>query len=252
MRTRKRFLLATVAGGILALAALGLWQAWADTITPAEVAHWNTGRSAIFPRGRTSMEEQILYSDVIARVSLKNAAQTTELWNFHGIPNRFYTGVLEFTFDVREYLKGSGPTEVVAVVFDHYGDFQSAAEVDALGDYLLDTRDADWDDREAIVFLRRSSPVLPSTAQADRHWLGPAWWADGSDGYLVTSRWHRAWLPERASGGGSAAGAATAQEQTFLLDVLGDAPPAVQAEAKAEMAGRPGRAGNAGDYAITL
>ena len=237
------------------LALLALWQGWGRAITPADVPHWNTSHSSVIrPLGRTSFEEHVLYSDVIARVSLKSVAQTVEPTPYYGgtfVPP-WYAGGLEFTLEVHEYLKGTGPVEVVAVAFDRDGWFETEEEVEALGNYLLDTRDSGWDDREAIVFLRSSDPLLPSTANADRYWLGYAW-RFGRPDYQVTATWHRAWLPERGattisvdSDAVRAQALASDEEQTFLLDVLGDV--AVGQEAMAQGADF----ANSSDHVITL
>ena len=70
----------------------------------------------------TSLEERIVRSDAIARVTLVTAAQVVE--EISGRPNQgdtSYANALEFRFKVHEYLKGSGGSELVAIAVDWYG-----------------------------------------------------------------------------------------------------------------------------------
>ena len=114
--------------------------------------------------GLTSMEELIADSPIIVRarfnsvrpVGVRSWRSTTP-----GLDPEFdgYVGSLEFTFDVIEYLKGSGGPQVkgVAYGYDMVGNSTSSAA--ELARPLLDVRDRRWDDREAIVFLRKA-PTL--------------------------------------------------------------------------------------------
>ncbi len=95
---------------------------------------------------------------------------------------------IEFTFDVHEYLKGTGSTTLAAVVFGGQS-YPTATEAEANGPDLLAERDTQWDSREAIVFLESSHKWLPRVNQADRYWLG---WRTG---YMLDSRKSKQWLP---------------------------------------------------------
>ena len=69
----------------------------------------------------TSLEERIVRSDAIARVTLVSAAQVVE--EISGWPSQgdtSYANALEFRFNVLEHLKGSGGSEVVAIAVDWY------------------------------------------------------------------------------------------------------------------------------------
>ena len=166
--------------------------------------------------GPTSLEERIFASPVIARVRLDSVSSTTELGpTYQGMK---YSALLEFSFSVEEYLKGSGTDDIVAV-WDAAPFFDTDEEaLDALP-AIVSARDSQWDDREAIVFLQTSEETLPSTQQANRYFL--AWggtWVDygDHDAYSIASRHNKLWLPAAAVDGASQA---TGDQQRFLTDV---------------------------------
>ncbi len=159
--------------------------------------------------GPLTLEERIMFADVIARVNLRSVRQTTELRHsldeFGVYQSESHVVALEFTFDVLEYLKGSGSGQLKAVTY-YSGIFYPAALVaSTLGRDLLEGRDDRWDDREAIVLLRKVD-ILPSTLQADRYWMGivDEW---GNERYPVSSD-HPLWLPDALNDG----------EQRYLLE----------------------------------
>ena len=151
-----------------------------------------TGFSADF--GLSSLKEQIARADVISRVTLHSVSSSTEQFD---TPDSFQTDEtakdgdvrsIEFTFDVHDYLKGTGSTTLVAVVFGGQS-YPTATEAEANGPDLSAERDTQWDSREAIVFLKSSHKWLPRVNQADRYWLG---WRSG---YMLDSRKSKQWLP---------------------------------------------------------
>ena len=116
-----------------------------------------TGFSADF--GLSSLKEQIARADVISRVTLHSVSSSTEQFD---TPDSFQTDEtakdgdvrsIEFTFDVHDYLKGTGSTTLVAVVFGGQS-YPTATEAEANGPDLSAERDTQWDSREAIVFLK--------------------------------------------------------------------------------------------------
>ena len=170
----------------------------------------------------TSLEERIVRSDVIARVTLVTAAQVVE--EISGWPSQgdtSYANALEFRFKVHEYLKGSGGSELVAIAVDWYGFLATRAEAGAGAEDFLGERDTRWDAREAIVFLHDDDPYLPSTGQADRYLLWSLRNSYGQENYTIAGRYSKVWLPTasdslpvpadqaRASSGGT---------QRFLLE----------------------------------
>ena len=168
--------------------------------------------------GPTSLEERILASPVIARVRLDSATSTIESGSTY--QGTKYIALLEFNFSVQEYLKGSGATSIVAVwaaapFFDTRQDAEAALPA------TVAARDAQWDDREAIVFLQDSEGALPSTQQADRYYL--EWggsWTIPDDGYSIASLHNKLWLPATAAIG--APSQSSGDQQSFLLDVPPD------------------------------
>ena len=175
--------------------------------------------------GQSSLEERIAGSDVVARVKLVSVAQVVEkLSGYEPMePTRTsYVNALEFKFEVLEYLKGSGGSELTAVALDWDATYETeqaaaAGEVDFLG-----WRDTRWDEREAIVFLGDDNPLMPSSKQTDRYSLGYLRAGD-EDRYTIASRHDRPWLPAASAGDsigalGWAVSALGIGEQRFLLE----------------------------------
>ena len=167
--------------------------------------------------GPTSLEEKIFESLVIARVRLNSATSTVESATIFDDTTK-YIALLEFSFSVEEYLKGSGADEIVAV-WAAAPFYDSRQEAEAALPAIAASRDTQWDNHEAIVFLQHDSGgFLASTQQADRYYL--AWggsWSIPDDGYSIASIHDKLWLPaEAAVGAPSQPGG---DQQRFLMDV---------------------------------
>ena len=194
-----------------------------------------SARLPVAYRGPLSLEERILDSPVIARVRLDSATSTVEYGpTYLGMK---YSPLLEFSFSVLEYLKGSGAIEIVAVwaaapLFDTHQEAEAA-----LPD-IAAARDTRWDDHEAIVFLQNSEATLESMQQANRYYL--SWgvdWATPDDWYSIASRHNKLWLPAETAVG--APSQPSGDRQRFLLDVppqTGTAPTITLGELKTRIA----------------
>ena len=166
--------------------------------------------------GASSLEERILSSPVIARVRLDSTTSTVESGTTYlGIK---CIAILEFNFSVVEYLKGSGPTDIVAIwgagqIFDTQQEAQGAMPA------IVAARDTRWDDREALVFLQNSVTHIPSTQQTGRFYLSGEHIVSGipDDYYSIASRHNKLWLPATAAIG--ALSQSSGDQQSFLMDV---------------------------------
>ncbi len=224
---QKRQSLALAVATALTLVLLYVGCGPADEPEPAPGANGQVsgfGEYGVAYTGETSMEELALRSEVIARVRFNAAQQTIERLQYtlpDGITSDVYAAALIVTFDVLEYLKGNGGSQVRAVLVD--GDWQeyTEAEVRARDEDLLAFRDKQWDDREAIVFLTKA-PLVPRTLQVSDLYHMAFLRANGEHAYTVSSKWEKAWLPDAAppSSNGRAAGA-SGDAQRFLTNVLG-------------------------------
>ena len=184
--------------------------------------------------GPTSLEERIFASPVIARVRLDSIASTVESATIFDGSTK-YIGLLEFSFSVQEYLKGSGADNIVAV-WESSPIFDTQQEAEAALPAIAAARDPQWDDREAIVFLQNSQTYLTSTQEADRYYLTWQHEIDSDDKYSLASRHNKLWLPAAAMG---EAPQATGDQQRFLTDVPppeGTAPTTTLAEIKTRIA----------------
>ena len=188
--------------------------------------------------GPASLEERIFASPVIARVRLDSVSSVAESGNTY--QGEKYLALLEFSFSVQEYLKGSGADDIVAV-WAAAPFFDTRQEAEAALPSIVATRDSQWDDRETIVFLQQDfQEFLPSTQQANRYYLA---WGGGlpmyapDDGYSLASRHNKLWLPAAAAGAPSQP---TGDQQGFLTDVpptTGTAPTITLGEIKTRIAG---------------
>ena len=162
--------------------------------------------------GDSLIEEKIIESPVIVR-----ATMTSFLSEVITEADGRYSVALEFNLDVSEYLKGTGPSSIVAVWVDgsSYDTNDEATDAKAI---ILAERDGQWDDREAIIFLygvgSGLGASLDTKLQLADHFLlyvGDPYSPD--DFYSLHSKRHKAWLPAASSTG------STGDSQEFLLDV---------------------------------
>ena len=168
--------------------------------------------------GLSTLEEIVLESDTIARVdylrSIGSVARTGDWW----------MALLEFRFEVHEYLKGSGPGEIGAFIFFKHDTQAGAQRAAALLAAAHDTR---WDDREAILFLNYiakhiAPPIELGTGQFWLAAVGNAW-TGYVEWYSVASDATKLWLPAatqptRGTRGSESPGSSTTP-QLFMLDV---------------------------------
>lgn len=166
--------------------------------------------------GTASYEEQILHADVIARVSLVSTTTGAEQWvNIADV----HHAAMVFTFTVHEYLKGLGGTTITAIATDSWLGWDTREDALAEARRLIAVRNTTYDNRQAIVFLKRAD-VWPSTMTGDRYLLGSVRSVNGEDNHSIAGRWYKPWLPDAAAttSGASSRGVVASTEQSFLLD----------------------------------
>ena len=172
--------------------------------------------------GQYSLEERILTSDVIVRVSLLSKRTSVG----QRPPGGTWGALLEFRFDVHEYLKGSGPSEIGGLAYVEYPGRGGQANARVAVSQLADAHDSRWDDREAIVFLWLDDPdsgYLSFPRASDQYWLGTMVLSHWGEAYTVASRYRKAWLPEASQQQGQAQGQVRGQagagaDKVFLLE----------------------------------
>ena len=171
--------------------------------------------------GLVTMEELVVTSTAIARVEFVSAVQTIETIRYvftDGSQMENYAGAVVVTFNVLEYLKGSGGNQIEAVLYDGDWVTHDKADITAANEDFLAFRDKQWDDREAIVFLK-SSQFIPSTlSDSDRYFMTYLR-ANGEHGYTVDSRWAKAWLPAAAPSSNGQASGASGDSQRFITNI---------------------------------
>ena len=184
--------------------------------------------------GVASLEEMIASSLIIVRATFMSATPVGVRSVLATQPDANgllqvsgYQGALELTFNVLEYLKGSGGTEVKGIAYGTPFQEVKADTAERAADLarpLLDGRDTRWDDREAIVFLRPPQALeyhSHLSQQMDHYWLGEvSKWPKSTRQVTVASGEGRAWLPKKATttpGAGSGT-RSVSKEQHFLLE----------------------------------
>ena len=201
----------------LLLACSGAAPMQEPTQKPAKEVVVKEGQRLIEPyRGQESLEERILKAAVIARVELASHRIVGAPWGDR------YAPAVEFTFDVLEYLKGTGTTTLTAFAYGHYDGRGYLKDTPAealeytwmLGEY----RDVRWDDRQAIVFLEQ--PVAGGA-----YVIGKIGWRKDSrsvevlNTLTVSDDERQAWLPESTPRGDSKSGVTgSSPEQHFFLE----------------------------------
>ena len=142
------------------------------------------------------VEELVLYIDMAARVRLLGVADDIAVekssWNrtWDQEPGP-YMGVVEFRFEVLEWLKGGdGSNRAVGVYVISNG--RSEEEARAKGKRRFAFRDTRLDDRESIIFMNNSHESAPSTQEAGRYFMGFRA-RNGLDSYSFSA--NGTWLP---------------------------------------------------------
>ena len=176
--------------------------------------------------GYASIEELIIESNTIVRATMTSSSSEVTVVTddfYDGGPNNRHSAMFKFNLEVSEYLKGEGPTSTVAVWLDG-GSYETNAEASSALDRVRADRDPQWDDRGAIIFLRRTSRTGYGTAldalysRNDHFILSYGDRYSNDDRYSLHSNLYKAWLPSTATS------TATSDDQEFLLD----APPSTE------------------------
>ena len=164
--------------------------------------------------GDSLIEEKIISYPVIVKATMTSFSPDTVIDH----PNDTYNVILKFNLNVSEYLKGTGPSSIVAVWF--YGRFFDTREdADNKRAVILAERDNQWDDREAIFFLfdvASAGPLSVLSTQpqlANQYILGLRDKYSPDDRYSLHSTRNKRWLPAATSA------SSTGDDQEFLLDV---------------------------------
>ena len=202
------------------------------TTEEAEVTFEVTGDALAVNYGDTLIEEKIFGSDAIVKATM--TSHSSEV--FADAEGKFLSA-LKFNLDVSEYLKGNGPTSIVALWIDgrSYETRENAQRAEAK---TLAQRDDQWDDRAAIVFLYDGASGfgarLDGQFQLADHFLlafGHRYFDD--DRYSLHSTRNKVWLPAATRTG------STGDAQEFLLDVppaAGTAPTITLSDLKSRIA----------------
>ena len=167
--------------------------------------------------GDSLIEEKVINSSTVVRATMASSSLEVIV-----DADGEYAVAVKFNLVVTEYLKGTGPSNIVAVWVD--GNFYDSREkADSRRDVLLAERDTQWDDREAIIFLygilSGFGASLDAQLQRADHFLlyvGDPYSLD--DFYSLHSTRNKRWLPAATST------VSTDDDQEFLLDV----PPPVE------------------------
>ena len=152
-----------------------------------------------------TMEQMTLYSDIVARVRLLDKSSFVVRDSVgNGI------AVLEFRFQVIEYLKGTGANEIYGWAVDFPSESASGME---------EWHDANhpYDGREAVVFFDNRSYYLPPIEMPENKYIMSSFFyiRDGvKDGYTIASPHSKNWFPAAAVQTGT-----RSADPLFMIDV---------------------------------
>ena len=162
--------------------------------------------------GDSLIEEKVFSSSAIVRATMTSFSSEVVV-----DADGKYAVALKFNFNVSEYLKGTGPSSIVAVWVDGVS-YDTNAEANDAKVTVLAERDGRWDDREAIIFLYGAGSGLGASLDAQLQladhfilYVGDPYSPD--DFYSLHSKANKRWLPAATSTG------STGDSQEFLLDV---------------------------------
>ena len=167
--------------------------------------------------GDSLIEEKIIESPVIVKATMTAfSSDTAVVTDVYSGTDNMHSAVLKFKLNVDEYLKGTGPSSIVAVWVDGRS-YDTEAEANRGKAVILAERDNQWDDKEAIFFLFDNAGGFGTRLddqlqRADHFLLGVGDRFSSDDRYSLHSKSRRYWLP-------AAAGSLTGDGQEFLLDV---------------------------------
>ncbi len=172
--------------------------------------------------GNATIEERIVVADVVAHVRVVTVQASAERHDVRADDggttpeaDQPYVGALKFTFDVVEYLEsGDNPPNRLTAMVGSLEPFDTMQEAMTEANNMLVERNAQWDSREAIVFLMNESKGYPATASNDLYFMSlldlrVGFW----DMYSISSYRNRIWLPAT-----SPANAQVAGELRFYLE----------------------------------
>ena len=220
-----------------------------------------TTASYDIPLGSAGLNERVFDADVIARVRLLGTQATTEQAGTNENGDTVYRGVLEFSFEVLEYLKGDGDDEIVvgATVEREYEMIRDILDRQSRGEFIdwnlanlassenpytnmeqaliaakafEKDRDTRWDDREAIILVREL-PVSDSNDDSTRYSFGAIF------DYSINSS-YQIWLPSASDvdvGLKDEGGEHSSDDARFLLEVPGRIIPSAPASYRVWLVG---------------
>ena len=166
--------------------------------------------------GETSLKERIADNDIIVRASVTSVVGAADGLRLNYTSPAFGAHI-DFHLRVHEYLKGSGPDNLIAVVWQG-SSYDTREKAQAYLPTLLASRNSKWEDRQAIIFLSDSIPVMPRTEQSGYYYLAAMGFGD--DMYSLDSMHDKQWLPA-ATATGSGTTARAVGDTEFLLDAPG-------------------------------
>ena len=180
--TRRRVVLAVALAVCLAVFGVCATQGLPSSLCPRYAYSDQQNPAWYVP---PSLDEQIVSSAVIARASLLSVSAATER---RGMAD--FRAVQRLRFTIHEYLKGSGPSELLVEVED---DEMYCWRPDAheFAERSVESRNTSWDSRQAIIFLDGAMTFTHTSLHVSRL------------DYTIDEL-NRSWLPESDTYGGRA------------------------------------------------
>ena len=137
--------------------------------------------------GTPGLKEKVFDADVVVRARLASTGVAAQHIGTNEDGSAVYGGLLEFRFEVLEYLKGAGGDELIVWGNGFPNSYQTMEHaLEAAKSWELE-RNTLWDDREAIVLAKEVEVPNPSD-ESKRY-------SFGHNGAYSVDSGYKAWLP---------------------------------------------------------
>ena len=145
--------------------------------------------------GPSSLEERVNLADIVARVGLVDAAPVAVRIQTPFRGTQYSPGIL-YTFNVLEYLKGSGDDEISAVVYAYDRNPDEAWALEVAEIHIQTHYDKRWKFVQSVVFLEEDAVELNGLLVSHQYqFLIAGTGVSPLGNFHIDSEYNKVWLP---------------------------------------------------------
>ena len=145
--------------------------------------------------GPSSLEERVNLADIVARVGLVDAAPVAVRIQTPFRGTQYSPGIL-YTFNVLEYLKGSGDDEISAVVYAYDRSPDEAWALEVAEIHIQTHYDKRWKFVQSVVFLEEDAVELNGLLVSHQYqFLIAGTGVSPLGNFHIDSEYNKVWLP---------------------------------------------------------